>query len=255
MKEIKLIACDLDRTLLRDDKSLSPYTRSVLKRCRERGILFFVATARPPRALERWIEHLSYDGALCHNGGVAIFKDEWLWEQGIAPEVASGLLHLFQKKFPDDTLSAEIGGELYANFDAGTIWNGIAYHFTDFSSLPNKPAEKLILGYRSPEQAKEVEASLPESLYCQVSDDKIIMIQPKGVEKGAALKVICEKLRIPLSQTVAFGDDWNDISLLTAAGIGVAVENALPEVKTAADEVCASNEEDGPAHWLEEYLL
>lgn len=255
MKEIKLIACDLDRTLLRDDKSLSPYTRSVLKRCRERGILFFAATARPPRALEQWIKNLSYDGALCHNGGVTVFQDKIIWEQGIEPDMALELLQRLQREFPDATISAEIGGELYANFDPGTIWNGIAYHFTDFSSLPNKPAEKLLIGYHSPEQVDAVMACLPKSLYCQVSDDKIIMIQPKGVEKGAALKGICETLEIPLAQTVAFGDDWNDISLLSAAGIGVAVENALPEVKAAADEICASNEEDGPAHWLEQHLL
>ena len=255
MQEIKLIACDLDRTLLRSDKTLSPYTRSVLARCRERGILFFAATARPPRALERWIEHLSYDGALCHNGGVAIFQDQIIWEQGIDPGTAMQLLQRLQREFPDATLSAEIGGELYANFDAGTIWNGIAYHFTDFSSLPDKPAEKLIIGYQSPEQVDAVMACLPKELYCQISDDKIIMIQPKGVEKGAALKGICEKLEISLTQTVAFGDDWNDISLLKNAGIGVAVENALPEVKAVADEICASNEKDGPAHWLEQHLL
>ncbi len=255
MGQIKLIASDLDRTLLRHDESLSPYTRAVLARCREKGVLFFVATARPPRALENLIGGLTYDGALCHNGGVVVLNGEIVWEHGIAPDVALHLLRRLQREFPQATISAEIGGELYANFGADKLWFGTPYHFTDFSVFPDKPAEKLMLGLQFPEQVKEVDACLPEGLYCQVSDNKIIMIQPKGVEKGKALNAICERLGISAAQTVGFGDDWNDISLLQACGVGVAVGNALPEVKKAADEICASNEEDGPARWLEEHLL
>ena len=66
-QQIRLIASDLDGTLLRDDRTLSSYTRSVLKRCRTAGILFFAVTARPPRALESAIPGLEYDGAICHN--------------------------------------------------------------------------------------------------------------------------------------------------------------------------------------------
>ncbi len=255
MRQIKLIASDLDRTLLRKDESISPYTRAVLARCREKGILFFVATARPPRALERLIEGLSYDGALCHNGGVAVFQGKIVWEQGIAPSEASALLRRLRKEFPDATLSAEIGGELYANFNVDRLWYGAPYHFTDFSVFPDKPAEKLMVGFQGQEQVKAVEACLPEELYCQVSDNKIIMIQPKGIEKGKALEAVCQRLGIFPAETVGFGDDWNDISLLKAAGTGIAVENALAEVKAAADGLCASNEEDGPARWLEERLL
>lgn len=255
MGQIKLIASDLDRTLLRNDKSLSPYTRAVLARCREKGLLFFVATARPPRALERLIQGLSYDGALCHNGGVATLGGEIVWEQGIPPETAGALARRILRELPGIRLSAEIGGELFANFDGSELWPGVPFTLTDFSSLPEKPAEKLIVSLDFPGVEETVPALLPEELYCQVSDNKIIMIQPKGVEKGRALQAVCERLGLSPAGTVAFGDDWNDISLLKAAGIGVAVENALPEVKEAADELCGSNEVDGPARWLEEHLL
>lgn len=255
MEKIRLIACDLDRTLLRDNKTLSPYTLSILERCRTAGILFFPATARPPRALEGWIPELSYDGALCHNGGVAVFHGEIIWERGIAPGMALSLLQRLQKELPGIALSAEIGGELYANFDLGVLWKGIPYHFTDFLSLPDHPAEKLIIGLDSSERLRIVKELLPPELYAQISDNKIIMIQPKDITKGAGLLALCEKLGISPSETVGFGDDWNDISLLQASGIGVAVENALPEVCAAADDICPSNEEDGPAHWLEEFIL
>lgn len=253
--QIKLIASDLDRTLLREDKTLSPFTQEVLARCRQRGILFFPVTARPPRSLENWISGLSYDGALCHNGGVALLRGEVIWEQGIAPDMALELLQTLKRECPGATLSAEIGGELYANFDPGVLWKNIPYHLTDFSSLPERPSEKLMVGLESTEQLEVVKALLPDELYAQVSDNTLIMIQPRIVDKGSGLLAACERLGILPEETVGFGDDWNDIPLLTASGIGVAVENALPEVKAVAKEICASNEADGVAHWLEEHLL
>lgn len=251
MKQILLIASDLDGTLLRNDKTLSPFTRKVLARCREKGILFVAATARPPRALEGWIDGLCCDGAICHNGGVATLDGKIIWEQGIAPEKAAKTIKRIQKEFPEARISAEAGGDLFANFDVSPLWPGIEFKTTDFSTFPNIPAEKLIVELKSPSMSEKITELLPDGLTAQVSENAIIMIQPEGVEKGAALKGLCERLHIPLSKTVAFGDDWNDISLLRTAGTGVAVGNALPEVKAAADEICADNEDDGPARWLE----
>lgn len=253
--EIKLIASDLDGTLLRNGKTLSPYTLSVLERCRSCGIIFLAATARPPRALEAVIPGLDYDGAICHNGGVAVLHGKVIWEQGITSQTAAALAQRILEQLPGARLSAEIAGELYANFDAASIWPGCPYWETDFSSLPDKPAEKLIVEVESKEQVRSLERLLPEELYPQVSENRVVMIQPKGVEKGKALLELCRRLSISPAQTVGFGDDFNDISLLDACGTGVAVENALSEVKAASDCVCLSNEEDGPAHWLEQHLL
>ncbi len=255
MRQIKLIASDLDGTLLRDDKSLSPHTRQVLARCREKGFLFFVATARPPRALERWISGLSYDGAICHNGGVVALNGEIIWEQGIPPIIAADMAQQILDKFPGTRLSAEIGGKLYANFDSGVLWPGSDFIPTNFSVFPDNPVEKLLVGLDNPGLANRLRDLLPPGLSLQISENTLAMIQPEGVEKGKALTAVCERLGVSPTETVAFGDDWNDISLLRAAGVGIAVENALPEVKAAAAAVCFSNEEDGPARWLEEHLL
>lgn len=255
MGRIKLIASDLDGTLLRNDKTLSSRTRAVLARCRERGVLFFAATARPPRVLESRIDGLSYDGALCHNGGVALLHGETIWENGFSPETALPLVRRVLREFPGARVSAEIGGQLYANFDCSSLWEKAEFTCTDFSTLPSRPLDKLLIGLDFPGMAEKILALLPEGLAGQVSENSIFMVQPKGVEKGKALKAVCKRLGISPAETVAFGDDWNDISLLKAAGTGVAVENALPEVKTAADEICGGNEEDGPARWLESHIL
>lgn len=255
MKSIKLIFSDLDRTLLRDDKTLSPYTRQVLAACRERGIKFFPTTARPPRALENWIDGLSYDGAVCHNGGVAVLGDKIIWENGIDPQVTAALLGELCKNFPEKKISAEIAGRLYANFDARDIWPGIVYTPSEFDGLPDLPSEKILVEITDPEDVRAYTALLPAELKLTVSDGTLAMIQPRGIEKGKAVRSICERLGVSPTDTVGFGDDLNDISLLLTCGQGVAVENALPQVKAAASALCGSNEEDGPARWLEEHIL
>ena len=106
-----------------------------------------------------------------------------------------------------------------------------------------------------PQQVERLRQLLPKSLALEVSEGTLAMIQPKGVDKGSGLRGLCQTLDIPLDAVVGFGDDRNDIPLLSACGWGVAVANALPEVKNAAREVCPSNEEDGVARWLEAHLL
>ena len=69
------------------------------------------------------------------------------------------------------------------------------------------------------------------------------------------IRLLAERYGIGLSETAAFGDDYNDIDMLSACGKGVAVENALPEVKAAANEVCGSSEEDGVARWIWDNVL
>ena len=121
--------------------------------------------------------------------------------------------------------------------------------------LPAHPTEKLMVSISSPQEVEALRQLLPEDLHLQVSEGVLAMIQPRGVDKGRALLGLCQTLKIPPQAAVGFGDDLNDIPLLQACGWGVAVSNALPTVKAAAQEVCLSNQEDGVAHWLEEHIL
>ena len=75
-----------------------------------------------------------------------------------------------------------------------------------------------------------------------------------SVNKGAGFEALCSHLEIPLEQTAAFGDSFNDIEMLQMAGEGIAVENAIPEVKAVVQRICPSNEENGVAQVLEAWL-
>ncbi len=255
MEPIRLLVSDLDGTLLRDDKTLSPYTQEILRRCREKGVLFFPATARPPRVVESFIRGLSCDGVLCHNGGVIVQNGTILWEKGISPTTRDRVIQEILERWPNARLSAEIGGTLYANLDASQLWPGAIYTYSTMQDLPAQPTEKLLVSVSSSQEVEALRQLLPESLSLQVSEGTLAMIQPQGVDKGRALLGLCETLGIPPQAAVGFGDDLNDIPLLQACGWGVAVSNALPEVKAAAQEICLSNQEDGVARWLEGHIL
>ena len=102
---------------------------------------------------------------------------------------------------------------------------------------------------------KEYEKYLAPELYMQMSENVIAMIMHKNSNKLSAVSTLCKYWRLSLPQIAAFGDDLNDISMLSGCGVGVAVSNALDLVKNSADDVCGSNDEDGPAHWMEKNLL
>lgn len=250
---IQAIFTDLDETLLHRDKSLSPYTQQILRACREKGLLVFAATARPPRVVVEFA--LELDGAVCHNGGVAMIGGETVWEYGMPAKTAVDLAQSIVKLLPKAAISAELAGQLYANFDAAGFWPDCVYVPWDCTSLPDSPVEKLLAAVHGEDERRLVESLLPPELTSQFSREGLVMVQPKGVEKGKGVLAVCERLGISPEETAAFGDDWSDISMLQVCGTGVAVENALPEVKAAADQVCRSNQEDGPAHWIEEHLL
>ena len=251
---IKMIVTDLDRTLLRTDKSISSYTINVLKRCQKRAIKVVFATARPKRTVNQYFENIPADAAILHNGAVIYIDDCLYHHSGIASDTKNEILLSISREYPNSTLSVEIDDVFYANFDVSTLWNYTQAIRTDFSNLPNKPADKIIVGVSSAEEIYRFEKYLPYNLYIEMSDGKLGLIMHRNATKQAAIKITADCFSCDFNEIVSFGDDYNDIGMLRECGIGVAVANALDEVKTAADYVCDSND-DGVAKWLELNVL
>jgi 5-amino-6-(5-phospho-D-ribitylamino)uracil phosphatase len=254
-KDIRMIVTDLDRTLLRVDKTISSHTATALRNCQKRGIKVVFATARPKRTITHFFENIPADAVILHNGAVIYSGAVQLWHCGISSELTSEILGFIVRDCPKATLSVEIDDILYANFDVSTIWDYTKATLTDFSDLPDKPAEKIIVCISSAEDIKSFLKYLPPELYIEINDVKLGLIMNRGATKQAAVKLLADSFGIGLHETVAFGDDYNDLNMLKECGIGVAMENALPEVKAAADYICGTNDEDGVAKWIEEYIL
>ena len=255
-RQVALLAMDLDGTLLRSDKTVSDYTLSVLERCRKRGIRLAVATARPIRTAEDCLPGLCWDGAVFHSGAVIRYPGGETERRGIPAPTARRLLDDLTRALPRAALSVEMGERHYANFDPTAIWPGLAYAFTDFSDLPEDcPADKILIRASTLEEIRQVERYLPPELHILLSENTVGMILRRDATKLEGVRRLAERYGLPLERVAAFGDDYGDIPLLRACGVGVAVENGLAEVKAASDAVCPSNDADGVAHWLEENLL
>lgn len=251
--DIKMIVTDLDGTLLKDDKSISTYTENIIKQLRSRGILFIVATARPIRAVKTFLPRIKYDAAVFHNGAVVMDHEILLKNLGIKNprEIVNSILD----DNPNYKIAVESNDVMYSNFNAGEIWPGVDYIKTfDFKELKNSYAEKIIVNACPMEEMNQLMKYIPDDLYLLPSENRIITIHNIQSTKMNGIKALAECYDISPSQIVAFGDDYNDIDMLRLCGIGVAVENALPDVKKAAKEITESNEQDGVAKWLERFF-
>ena len=250
-----MIVTDLDNTLLRRDKTISNYTKSIFSRCADAGIKIVFATARPVRAVTKWLNlDIRNDACICHNGAVIYIGGELFLETGIEHDSVCRFLD-GAKQFDKMKIAAEINDTLYANFDASTIWPGVEYTMTDFDDLPMAPADKLIFVTTNENEIKKIERLCADNLYWEISENEVLMIMNINARKINAVKKIAAHYGFSPAETVAFGDDYNDVEMLRECGAGVAVNNAIDAAKAAADFVCGDCDDDGVSKWLEKHIL
>jgi len=254
--KIKMIVCDLDRTLLRTDKTISAYTLDVLADCRRRGILFAYATARP-RYTMPYLDVAKPDIVISDNGALAVMGKTVIHRVVLDKKLVQDILRILN--------SAERLGYITASSDAGVLvnfehdpndpgWFGYNPILTDFSQEIGHELYKIspeILDDRIVAELK----GLPGVSHIPFSGENWCNIISTNVTKWHAVQKVAEHLGIDTAHIAAFGDDYSDIQMLAGCGIGVAVANAIDEVKAAADHICASNDDDGVAKWLEQNLL
>lgn len=251
----RAIITDLDRTLLRTDKSVSSYTAGVLRACGRAGLRIALATARPVRAVRQLGLGGLYDAAIYHNGAVVHTGDKEIAHFGIATATALEIIGAVLAQNPDIRVSAEADDILYANFDMSDHWPGAAMVTTDFASLPGAMTDKIILSGIGGAALAAMRQALPRQLYCQTDREGLTFIMHRGATKLNGLHALLAHWGLAPGQAVAFGDDTNDADMLTGCGLGVAVANATAGARAAAGTVCGSNDEDGVACWLEAHVL
>ncbi|MCL2565686.1 MAG: Cof-type HAD-IIB family hydrolase [Defluviitaleaceae bacterium] len=246
---IKLIVTDLDGTLLREDKTISDYTKSVLIKCREKGIKVVFATGRGGTN-DQIVPAEFFDGRIKANGAVAKIGDKIVYEKLASYHIARPLLLACEEHGLKIALQAE--DMTYSNFVTSDTFSEITnYTLVDISTHA-VDTEKIIL---YPVDKAFVEKHCPKELYLTVSRDGFIAVMHKEATKAKALSHLAGLWDIEPSNIAAFGDDFNDLDMLSYAGAGVAMGDAMPDIKTAADFVTLSNEDDGVAYWIEKNIL
>jgi len=248
---IKMLVFDLDDTLLRKDKTVSEYTLSVLKKCRIRGIKVVYATGRG--CTLNIVPQEVFDGYV-RNGGAAAFADNiQVYKKLISTEKARDFLIACDSA--EIRIAAQDENRHYSNFKVDEIWSWIKYYtVVDFNKLDIR-AEKMYALPKTDQDVDIIKNNLPDWINLIIARDKLAMFMHHEAKKSNAVSVLAGYWNIKPFEIMAFGDDLNDIDLLEFCGIGVAMGNALDEVKAVADYICDTNENDGAAKWVNEHVL
>ena len=257
----KIFAFDLDGTLFRSDKSISDRALNTINQLAKQGHLIAIATARPPRDIARLVPaNLLCHYLICYNGAQVFKGTAKIFDQSIHPELAYKLIGQLASYQSTLFIGVESQDTFHVNQSPQPLFGEVIHTLTAFTN-PNHPVfqegiTKIICGG---------EASILDSLpigpladICSVShtdNGLIIQVMAYGVSKWVALEQIAREEGVAIENLVAFGDDHNDLAMLTSCGVGVAMANATPSLLEVAGYVTKSNDEDGVTLFLEANYL
>jgi len=268
MRKIKMIAIDLDGTLLKDDKSISERNKEALKFAKESGVQVVICTGRPLKAMDNILSELNLDEegdySITFNGGL-VQKNKT--GEIIAKKVFSlaEVKHLIeivhQHNLPIDVLSEGVVLQLpslekswYERANPRLEFKKIL--FTDLENIAI--FNKAVTAYE-PRIIDALLSSLRNKLAADFeivkSRDMLLEFLPKGVSKAYGIKKLAKVLNIGMENVMALGDEENDLPMIKEVGLGIAMQNAVPKVLEAAASLTASNEADGVAKAIEKYVL
>lgn len=251
-----VIVLDLDGTILKDNKTVSELTLSTLKKFEDMGKQIIIATARPPRLGSIELpEVLQKEFMLFYNGAEIHHNKKKIYSSCISLDSAEYIRNLVLTQYTHCKIGFELDDELYTNLTTENIFGTNQYTKIDLNTFKLKPVTKILLDMSSIDDINALRSKLPYDCNLIVTDKgQLGQIMKKGVSKLNGLNHILDKLNISINKTIFFGDDTNDIELINACGTGVAMGNAVTEVKQVADYVTLSNEEDGVAYFLNELI-
>ncbi|MEV0722188.1 HAD family hydrolase [Micromonospora purpureochromogenes] len=259
----RLVATDIDGTLLGDNRTLSARTATVLARICAQGTPVVLVTGRPIRWLQLVYDQLTAPlPAICANGAVVYdpVADEVLRADPLAPELLAEVARRLRAAVPEVSFAVEIVDSRQMRHEAHYPLRWDADHeairaVESPEELHSVPAVKLLAraGEQDPDVFVRVVAGalqgLAEATHSSYSG--LVEISAAGVTKAAGLAWYAARLGIHERDVLAFGDMPNDLPMLTWAGRAVAVANAHPAVLEIADEVTGANSADGVAAYLE----
>ena len=263
--KIKLVACDLDGTLLTDELKISRRTAETIRRAQAAGVKFCIATGRMFRSALRFAEELALDTPLIAYNG-ALLKDvrtgEVYFSQPMELTAAREVLDfarnngLYVQKYIDDQLYVEKINEQAASYSY-KVRVEAKEQGPDFYRLDTPPDKLLFIVEPARRQAiiEELLGLFAGRASITSSSPRFVEVLNHNVSKGAALCLLARLFSLNPEEVMACGDSHNDLEMLTYAGVSVAMGNAEAPVKSAADFVTAGNEADGVALALEKFVL
>lgn len=264
----RMIVLDLDDTLLKDDRTVSELTRRRLLEAQQQGTVVVLASGRPTYAMRHLAQELclaQYGGYLISFNGARITScadQRILLSVDISHAQMCKLFDLAQEHsvyiqtYTEDHILVSKDNE-YTQVEK-EITGMDVIECADFKKEIPKTAVKAMM-LEHPDRLKQVEQALhplvENELYMTITKPFFLEFMNPAVDKGKSLVTLARHLNVPMEQVIAVGDSYNDISMIKAAGLGVAMGNAVEAVKQAADYETEDNEHDGVARVVERFFL
>jgi len=271
MAGYRLLVTDVDGTLLDRRHQLPAENVAAIRALKGSGILFTLATGRIELAVRPFVEALGLKTPLILYNGARVVDPttgECLWQAHLPPDSVETALGILRELPVDVNLYSE--GRLYVEAVTPRVQDHLnkdkvaAREVGDLlaffrNGCPGPVTKLLIIGEEPAFEAfaRELERRLgdPMPVHLVSSDPIYLEMLPAGASKGEGLRWLCRLLGVPLEQVVAVGDAPNDIDMIEAAGLGVAVANAHPDVLAAADYVAPACDEGAVAHVIRRFFL
>ena len=258
----RLIASDMDGTLLRSDDTVSAATLAELARWREDGVPLVLATGRPPRWMRGMQEVIGHGTAVCCNGAVLfdLERFEVLHEEPLHPEILQRVTAELRRHQPDTWFAVEYGLEFRHEPIYRPRWdvNAPGVEVATLEEMVLAPVAKLLA--RHEEMAREEFVALVEAVVGEhatvthSSSDALAEISAAGVTKASGLARVAAEHGVAPADVVVFGDMPNDLAAFewvrAAGGRAVAMADAHPDLLAAATDVTGTNDDDGVAAFL-----
>jgi Cof subfamily protein (haloacid dehalogenase superfamily) len=260
----RLVATDLDGTVIRSDGTISDRTRAMLAAVEDAGAVLVFVTGRPPRWMTAIVDATGHHGvAICANGALVydLHTSTAVRHSLLSASTLAEIVEALRRDLPGIAFAVERHDTGFAHEPAyKPRWDAMD------KSRSIRPVEEMLtdgvvklLARHDGMDPDEVLATAHRSLrgiatLTHSTSDGLLEISASGVSKASALAELAAEHGVEASEVVAFGDMPNDVPMLTWAGLGVAVANAHPEVLAVADEVTASNDDDGVAEYLSRWF-
>lgn len=260
----RLIVSDLDESLLNDEGKISPADQNTIRQLIARGVKFVPNTGRGFASVQPLLQKIGtyqkdQQFVISYNGGVIVnnYHNDVLISH-LLPFALADQLYQLARQHDDlcihiytvhEVYIANITPEERAYIKSRGV-KALPFEEATLKQLQNQPIVKIIMENLDQSRLtafyKEVQAAVPEPLAVTYSSNRYIEFNPPQVSKGQATEELAQRLKIPISDVIALGDNSNDLSMIKQAGLGISVQNGTDEVKQAAQTVLKASNNQNP---------
>ena len=264
----KILVLDIDGTLTNSKKQITEATKQAIWSIMDRGHLVMLASGRPTPGMRRYEKELELDKRggylLSYNGArvVECISGEMVHQNFLPLQVVPELYEFAKERgaglitYDGDIVISAFEPDEYIKLEAGINWLPIR-HQPDFVEYVNYDINKCLMtapGEQAAVYEKELQELFGDIISIYRSEPFFIEIMPKNINKADSLDRVLKGMGMSFEQAVCCGDGYNDISMIKYAKVGVAMGNAQPAVKEAADYIAPTNDEDGLVDVIEKFF-